>query len=78
MPLTTGVIQQVYAIERMYVMPKGLKIKNKTGLVLYDASKTAGMDYVQDTEDYNESDKSETESKTDSDDDKSKSSKSST
>ena len=37
-------------------IPKNLKIKNKERLVLYDASKTAGVDYDKDTDgDNNES-----------------------
>lgn len=48
MPVTASAIQQVRALARMDNMPKGLKIANKTGLVSYDASKTAGVDYVQD------------------------------
>ena len=32
-------------------MPKGFKIANKTGLVLHNASKTAGVDYAQDADD---------------------------
>jgi len=63
MPVTPSVIQQVHTLARMDNMPKGLKITNKTGLVLYDASKTAGVDYVQDTDDdVIESPQSETES----------------
>ena len=61
MLVTTSVIQQVHALARMDGIPRGLKIKNKTGLVLYDASKTAGVIYVQDTDkDDNESEKSKT------------------
>ena len=71
MPVTTSVIQQVHTLARMDNMPKGLKITNKTGLVLYDASKTAGVDYVQDTDD--DVIKS-TESETESDDNNSMSS----
>ena len=50
MPVTTSVIQQVHTLARMDGMPKGLKIKNKAGLVLHEASKTAGVDYAQDTD----------------------------
>ena len=50
MPVTTSVIQKVHTFaRRMDGMPRGLKIENKTGLVLYDASKTTGVSYVQDT-----------------------------
>ena len=74
MPVTTNVIQQVHILSRMGDMPKGLKINNKTGLDLYDASMIAKVDYVEDTDqDDNESDKSETGSKTESDDDNSES-----
>ena len=51
-------------------MPQGLKIKNETGLFLHDASKIAGVNYVEDTDDDDtESAQSETESDTESDDD---------
>ena len=45
MPVTIGVIQHAHTLVRMDGMPKGLKIKNVTGLVVYDASNTAGFDY---------------------------------
>ena len=78
MTVTTSVMHQVPTLARMDGMPRGLKIKNKTGLVSYDASKTAGVDYAQDTEEHdNEYDKSETESETESYDDDSESSESS-
>ena len=69
MPVTTSVIQQVHTLARMDGMPKGLKIKNKAGLVLNYASNTAGFDYEENTDgDKTESTQSETESDTKSDD----------
>ena len=50
MPVTASVMQQAHTLARTDGMPKGLKIKNKTGLVLHNVSKTAGVDYVQDTD----------------------------
>ena len=61
-----------------YNMSKGLKNKKRTGLVLHQASKTAVVDCVQDTdEDDTESAQSDTESETESDDYNSESSESS-
>ena len=61
MPVTTSAIQQVHTLAHMDNIPKGLKITNKTGLVLCDASKTAGVDYAQSVDgDVAESTESET------------------
>ena len=63
MPVSASAIQQVRTLACVDNMPKGLKIANKTGLVLHDASKTAGVDYAQDSDDdIIESAESETES----------------
>ena len=78
MPVATSVVQQVHTLAHMDSVPRGLKIKNKSGLVSCSASKTAEVDYAQDTgEDDNESDESETQSETESDYDNSESSESS-
>ena len=71
-------MQQAHTLARTDGMPKGLKIKNKTGLVSCDASKTKRVDYVQEIdEDDTESTQSETESDTELDNDNSDSSESS-
>jgi hypothetical protein len=49
-PLTQHVIDLVHAMAERDGMPNGLKIENKAGLVLYDSSRTAGVDYDDDEE----------------------------
>jgi hypothetical protein len=44
-PITPSIIKQVHDIAIMENMPEGLKIKNKTGNLLYDHAWIAGVDY---------------------------------
>ena len=46
--ITPSVIKQVHEIAKRENMPKGLKIQNRTNVVLFDASWTAGVDYDND------------------------------
>ena len=50
LPITPAVIEQVNALARADKMPKGLKVSNKTGRILYDATWLEGVDYQE--EDY--------------------------
>ena len=73
LPMTQHVTDQVYALARQDKMPKGLEIETKTGVVLFDSSWSAGVDYdnnnsnESDTDDETHSDNSEIESDTDED-----------
>jgi hypothetical protein len=49
-PLTQHVIDLVHAMAERDGMPNGLKIENKAGLVLYNSSWIAGVDYDDDEE----------------------------
>ena len=46
--ITPSVIKQVHEIAKRDNMPEGLKIQNRTNVVLFDASWTAGVDYDND------------------------------
>ena len=65
MSVTKSVIAQVEAIAKRESMLKGLKIKNKHGRTLHDASWTAGVDYADDTTEDEESESSEEDSDSD-------------
>jgi hypothetical protein len=47
-PITPAIIKQVNRIAKMGGMPKGLKITNHTGQVLYDSAWIAGVEYDED------------------------------
>ena len=47
-PITPAIIKQVDHIAKMDGMPKGLKITNHTGQVLYDSAWIAGVEYDED------------------------------
>jgi hypothetical protein len=61
-PLTQHVIDLVHAMAERDGMPDGLKIENKAGLVLYDSSWIAGVDYDDDEEYQDDPNGSEDES----------------
>ena len=44
-PITPAIIKMVHLIAEQDGMPKGLKITNRTGQVLYDITWIAGVDY---------------------------------
>jgi hypothetical protein len=44
-PITPAIIKMVHRIAKQDGMPKGLKITNRTGQVLYDSTWIAGVDY---------------------------------
>jgi hypothetical protein len=70
-PITPAIIRMVHCIAEQDGMPKGLKITNHTGQVLYDSTWIAGVDYDEDEfedEDYHPS-SDEDEDSDDSDDD---------
>jgi hypothetical protein len=66
-PITSSIIQQVDRIAEMDRMPKGLKITNRTGEVLYDSTWIAGVDYDEDSDE--DSDYEEKPDDSDDDDD---------
>eukprot|EP00957_Ditylum_brightwellii_P092593 7050706-Ditylum_brightwellii.AAC.1 len=45
MPITKAIIWQVHQLAELDKMPKGLKIQNRTNVVLFDSAKTAEVDY---------------------------------
>jgi len=47
-PITPAIIKQVHDLAEQDGMPKGLKIMNRTGHVLYDSAWIAGVDYDED------------------------------
>ena len=47
-PITQNVIDLVHALATQQGMPDGIKITSKTGVILYDSSHLAGVDYDQD------------------------------
>ena len=53
-PITPMNINQVHSIAYMEGMPSGIKIANRTGLVLYDSACISGVDYLEDDDDENE------------------------
>ena len=50
-PLTQQVIDMVHRLAIIDKMPSDLKIANKTGVILYDSTWIAGVDYVPQTQD---------------------------
>ena len=72
-PITPAIIKMVHRIAEQDGMPKGLKITNRTGQVLYDSTWIAGVDYDEDKfedEDYDPySDEDEDSDDSDDDDD---------
>ena len=49
-PVTTAVINQTHNLATAEDMPKGLKIKNRTGSIFSDSSWTAGVEHASDSE----------------------------
>ena len=47
MPITPSIIKQIHALATMDNMPKGMKIQNRTGNTIFDSSRTAGVDYIE-------------------------------
>ena len=43
-PITPSIINQVHKLAEMENMPKGLKVSNRTGLILFDSASIAGVD----------------------------------
>jgi hypothetical protein len=75
-PLTLAVIQAVPALAEQEGVPRGLKIKNRTGQLLWDSAWTAGVDYNPDSfkpyteeeqEEYDPQDDSDNKSESESD-----------
>jgi hypothetical protein len=70
-PITPAIIKMVHRIAKQDGMPKGLKITNRTGQVLYNSTSLAEVDYDEDEfedKDYHPS-SDEDEDSDDSDDD---------
>jgi hypothetical protein len=70
-PITPAIIKMVHRIAEQDGMPKGLKITNHTGQVLYDSTWIAGVDYDEDEfedEDYHPSSDEDEDSDDDDDD----------
>jgi len=64
MVLTPSIIKQVHKIAEMDNMPKGLKILNRAGIIIFDSASIAGVDYDEDLfddDDYTSDDNSEHE-----------------
>ena len=57
-PITSNIIRRVHALAELQKMPKGLKIQNKVGTMIYDSTWIAGVDYDPelDHEDMNDDD----------------------
>ena len=56
-PITPSIIRQVHSIAEREGMPKGLKVHNRFGTLLYDSAWIAGVDYNEeqfDDDDYDE------------------------
>ena len=53
--ITPTIINQLHSISDREGMHIGIKISNRTGLVLYDSAWIAGVDYSEDDDDENES-----------------------
>jgi hypothetical protein len=72
-PITPAIIKMVHRIAEQEDMPKGLKITNHTGQVLYNSTWIAGVDYDEDEfedEDYDpNSDEDDSDDSNDEDDD---------
>ena len=71
-PITPAIIKMVHHIAERDGMPKGLKITNHTGQVLYDSTWIAGVDYDEDQfedEDYDQLTATAKVMKNDDDDD---------
>ena len=54
-PITPTIINQVYSIGDREDMPNGIKISDRTGLVLYDSAWIAGVDDSEDDDNEKES-----------------------
>ena len=54
MPITDSVIKQVEALAIKDGMPEGLKVKSRTGKILFDSSWTAGVDYASEDDELND------------------------
>jgi hypothetical protein len=65
LPITPAIIKQVHALAEQDRMPKGLKITNRTGQILFDSAWLAGVDY--DEEEFDNEDFSEDENESDDD-----------
>ena len=48
MVLTPSITKQVHKITEMDNMPKGLKITNRAGIILFNSASIAGVDYDED------------------------------
>ena len=53
-PITPTVINQVHSISYREGMPSGIKISNRTVLVLYDSAWISGVDYSEEDDDEKE------------------------
>ena len=53
-PITPTIINQVHSNADMGGMPSGIKIANRTGLILYDSTWISGVDYPEYDDDENE------------------------
>jgi hypothetical protein len=70
-PITPAIIKMVHRIAEKDGMPKGLKITNHTGQVLYDSTWIAGVDYDEDKfedKDYDSNSDKDEDSKDSNDD----------
>jgi hypothetical protein len=74
-PITPAIIKMVHRIAEQDGMPKGLKITNRTGQVLYDSTWIVGVDYDEDKfededyDPYSDEDEDSDDSNDDDDDD---------
>ena len=53
-PIKPTIINQVHSIADREGMTSGIKIANRTGLILYDSAWIVGVDYSEDNDDENE------------------------
>ncbi len=68
-PITKNIIDMVHAMATKDKVPDGLKIATKAGLILYDSSWIAGVDYESDEDDDEEDYEPESENEDDEDED---------
>lgn len=61
MPVTAQVIKQVHKLAELDKMPKGLKITNRAGTILFDSAKIAGVDYLESEDEFDSEDSEESD-----------------
>jgi len=59
--ITSSIVKQVHKLAEMERMPKGLKVSNRTGLILFDSASIAGVDIEEVSDDDDDDDTSDEE-----------------